>query len=1007
MQLKVNDLKIKLMSKRMLDKSATFFNGLMRCIFTWLVFSVAVSQVNAQGWDILFGGNGEDQAYSVIQTNDEGFIAVGFSQSFSGSDPFFDFNVYAVRTDVDGTVIWAKPFSEDLSANVHDYGYQVLETEDEGFLIVGALIENNSRNVYLLRIDKYGNVLWKKTYGTPEFEETGFDIVEAKDGEGFIIIGLTSDPDVGGSSDILVIRVDGDGSEIWTQTYGGPNRDEGTSIVALEDGFVFSAISKEDDDQNNNILLTRIDSQGEIVWSETIGEIGVGEEVRDLILTRDGNHLVMVGASNSLANSMVAKYDLEGDEVWTTEIDGESRLNDVVEIKGGDFVACGYKDVTPFKQAVLMVKVDFETGDLIWEKSIEGNIRTKFAEGLAETNEGGFIVTGYNSLSDFTAFNDVMLIKTDENGDLITNHIIGKVYYSTDGCNEYEEGDVDLKDWIVKAESDNATYFGTTDENGNYDIRVDSGFYTVSLLTQNPYWSVCNVEFTIDFNTFYDTTSFYFPVEAELDCPWLTVNVSSDEVVVCEDFTYTVNYANLGPVTVNDPYIEVQLDDELEFVNASIDWEALGGNLLRFGIDDVLPTNKDTFTIDVAWAEGCEDVQEDQAIVISAHAYPDTLCLEPGPEWDGSSLAVTGVCDQDSIRFYVQNVGEVAMAEGVTRTAFIVEDQIIFNMEPIEIEGLEPAEILELPAIKANGSTFRIIAEQSIDHPGYNYPTVAVEGCVEEEGESYSTGQYAQFPENDQDPYISIDVKEAISSNSPVILRGYPRGYQDSIITPTTDLNYTIVFQNLGTDTISRLVIRDTLPAFLDRTTIRPGASSHPYDFQIYDNGVLKFTFEEIQLLPGSSADAALTRGFVKFAIPQLPDNPLGTIIENSAAIYFDYEEPVYTNVTRHFVGCLDFLDEEEGCITVDTDGPTIPGLEIKVYPNPFNETVTIEIGGGYENEEVTFNLFDITGRLLRSQQFIGNKYDFNRNQLPSGLYIFKLESSEGKQIGSGKMLIR
>ncbi len=1002
MQLKVNDLKIKLMSKRMLDKSAPFFNGLMKCIFTWLVL-FAATQVNAQGWDILFGGASEDQAYSVIQTKDQGYLTVGFSQSFSGTDPFFDFNVYAVRTDVDGTVIWSKAFSEGISANFHDYGYQVVETEDEGFLIVGAIIENNSRNVYLLRIDKEGNVLWKKTYGTPEFEETGFDIVEAKDDEGYIIVGLTSDPDVGGSSDVLVIRVDDAGNELWTRTYGGDNRDEGTSVVALEDGFVFSAISKEDDDQNNNILIVRIDSQGEEIWSEIIGETGVGEEARDLILTADGLHLVMAGASNNLANSMIAKYDIQGQEVWTTEIPGESRLNDVVEIKGGEFVACGYKDVTPSKQAVLMVKVEPEFGNLLWEKSIEGNIRTKFAEGLVQTNDGGFIVTGYNSLSDFTAFNDVMLIKTDENGDLITNHIVGKVYFSNDGCNDYEEEDVVLRDWIVKAESDNATYFGTTDENGNYDIRVDSGFYSVSLLTQNDYWSVCNTEFTIDFNTFYDTTSFNFPVEAEIDCPYLTVNVSSGEAVICEDVTYTVNYTNQGPVTVNDPYIEVQLDDELTFIASSIPGADLGGNLFRFEIEDVAPTSRDTFTINAAVA--CEGVQDQQGIVVSAHVYPDTLCLEPGPDWDGSSLTVTGICDQDSIRFYVQNVGDQAMQEGVTRTAFIVEDQIIFSMEPVIIQDLEPAEILEIPAIKGNGSTFRLIAEQSEDHPGNNFPTVAIEGCVEE-GDSYSTGQMTQFPENDQDYYISIDVQEAISSNSPVILRGYPRGYQDSIITPTTDLNYTIVFQNLGTDTISRLVIRDTLPAYLDRTLIRPGASSHPYDFQIYDNGVLKFTFEEIQLLPGSSADAALTRGFVKFAIPQTTDNPLGTIIENSAAIYFDYEEPIYTNVSRHVVGCLNFLDEEEGCITVDSHEPTIPGLEIKVYPNPFKETVTIEISEGYENEEVIFSLFDVTGRLVRSQQFIGNKYDFYRNQLPSGLYIFKLES-EGKQIGSGKMLVR
>lgn len=998
MQLKVNDLKTKLMSKRMLDKSATFFNGLMRCIFTWLVL-FASFQVNAQGWDILFGGAGEDQAYSVIQTKDHGYITAGFSQSFSGNDPFFDFNVYVVRTDVDGTPIWSKVFSEGIAANINDYGYQILETEDEGFLIVGAITQNGYSDVYLLRINKQGDVKWRKTYGSPNFDETGFDIVKAKDGAGYAIIGLTSEANSGNSSDILFIRVDEEGNELWSQTYGGDTRDEGTSLVALEDGFVLSAISKEADGVQNDILLVRINSTGGIIWTKTIGETGVGEEVRDLLLTQD-NYLILAGASNSLANSMVAKYDLDGEEIWTTEIEGESRLNDVIETKGGELVACGYRDITIFKSGVLLVKLEPENGDLIWEKIIEGNIRTKFAEGLAPTSDGGYIVAGYNSLSDFTAFNDVVLIKTDENGDLITNHIVGRVYFSNDGCNDYEEGDVLLKDWIVKAESDEATYFATTDENGHYDIRVDSGFYAVSLLPLNDYWSICNTEFSINFNTFYDTTSFNFPVEAELNCPYLSVNVSSGEAVICEDITYTVNYTNQGPVTVNDPHIDVQLDDELTFISSSIAGTDLGGNLFRFAIDDVLPTERDTFTIDATVT--CENILGNQAIVVSAHVFPDTLCLQPGPGWDGASLKVTGICENDSIKFFIQNVGDQALSTSIERNSFIVEDQIIFQVEPILPLG--PGAIQELEPIEGNGSTFRIIAEQSVDHPGNNFPTVAVEGCVTE-GESYSTGQTTQFPENDQDYYISIDVQEAIGSNSPVILRGYPRGYQDSIITPTTDLNYTIVFQNLGADTINRLVIRDTLPAFLDRTLIRPGASSHPYDFQIYDNGVLKFTFEEIQLLPGSSAEAALTRGFVKFAIPQKTANPLGTIIENSAAIYFDYEEPIYTNVTHHVVGCTDFLDEEESCITVGLDAPTLPGLEIKIYPNPFNETVTLEIKG-FEGKVLTFTLFDITGRLVRSQQFIGNKYDFNRNQLPSGMYIFKLES-EGKQIGSGKMLVR
>lgn len=175
----------------------------------------------------------------------------------------------------------------------------------------------------MLRINKQGDVKWTKTYGSPNFDETGFDIVKAKDGAGYAIIGLTSEANSGNSSDILLIRVDEEGNELWSQTYGGDTRDEGTSLVALEDGFVLSAISKEADGVQNDILLVRINSTGGIIWTKTIGETGVGEEVRDLLLTQD-NYLILAGASNSLANSMVAKYDLDGEEVWTTEIEGKA-----------------------------------------------------------------------------------------------------------------------------------------------------------------------------------------------------------------------------------------------------------------------------------------------------------------------------------------------------------------------------------------------------------------------------------------------------------------------------------------------------------------------------------------------------------------------------------------------------------------------------------------------------------------------------------------------------------
>ena len=257
------------------------------------------------------------------------------------------------------------------------------------------------------------------------------------------------------------------------------------------------------------------------------------------------------------------------------------------------------------------------------------------------------------------------------------------------------------------------------------------------------------------------------------------------------------------------------------------------------------------------------------------------------------------------------------------------------------------------------------------------------------------------FPENDLDPNISIDVQEIVGSDKSVELRGHPKGYGDSsLVAGNTDLTFTVFFRNTGTDTIKRVVIRDTLSATnLDLTTVVPGASNYPYDFEVYDNGILKFTFSNIELLPEGSVGDASSYGFVKFTISQKPNNPAGTRIENRAAVYFDYLKPVVTNSARYYVG--DF----PSYITTNVDQVFWPGVKINVYPNPFIETVIFDIEG-YDFKDVTLSIFDTTGRRIHNSRHTGNNIMYYRNHLPSGLYFFKLET-EGKLISSGKLLVR
>lgn len=114
-------------------------------------------------------------------------------------------------------------------------------------------------------------------------------------------------------------------------------------------------------------------------------------------------------------------------------------------------------------------------------------------------------------------------------------------------------------------------------------------------------------------------------------------------------------------------------------------------------------------------------------------------------------------------------------------------------------------------------------------------------------------------------------------------------------------MDYQINFQNTGNDTASYIIIRDTISSYLDISSIIDGPSSHPHTFNVYGQGIAEWVFDPIAL-PDSNVDEAGSHGFVKYKIKQNEGNLYGTVIENSAAIYFDYNTPVITNVTVNTV---------------------------------------------------------------------------------------------------------
>ncbi|HWB64321.1 MAG TPA: T9SS type A sorting domain-containing protein [Chitinophagales bacterium] len=197
-------------------------------------------------------------------------------------------------------------------------------------------------------------------------------------------------------------------------------------------------------------------------------------------------------------------------------------------------------------------------------------------------------------------------------------------------------------------------------------------------------------------------------------------------------------------------------------------------------------------------------------------------------------------------------------------------------------------------------------------------------------------------------------------------------------------LTYTIRFQNTGSAPAVNVLVTDTLDSHLDPSTFQLLAYSHKNLTQIFGN-VVKFNFPNINL-PDSTADEPNSHGYVQYKI-KLKDNlPVGTTINNTAYIYFDFNSPVVTNTTTN-------------TITTTTTGISPlslgDGLGVRIYPNPAKDAVTVEV----DNNSIggTLQLTDVTGRAIITSQIESRTSHIATSFLSSGVYFVKLSNSKGQ----------
>jgi hypothetical protein len=293
-------------------------------------------------WLNTYRGNGYSNGHCVKEVRGGGFIIAGETKSRDG----YDHDVYVGRTDEKGGLIWEKNFGGGRC----DYAWSVQQTKDGGFIIAGGTESSGAGiyDVYLIKLDSSGNGIWEKTYGGAG-SDCGYAVREL-DGGGYLIAGNTESFGAAGT-DVYLLKTDGGGKMIWQKTYGGKGSDYGWSLLKAGDGGYLIAGEKEMvSDQGGGFAayLLKVDPDGKELWEKTYGDKN-GSSFYAVSQAKDGGY-ILTGKKESAGGGYdlyMVKTDKNGATVWEKTIEGTG-FNcgySILQSKDGSYVIAGRKGI--------------------------------------------------------------------------------------------------------------------------------------------------------------------------------------------------------------------------------------------------------------------------------------------------------------------------------------------------------------------------------------------------------------------------------------------------------------------------------------------------------------------------------------------------------------------------------------------------------------------------------------------------------------------------------------
>jgi len=351
-----------------------------------------------------------DHGYDIVQLEDGGFIVVGAAYVKDKASQ----DVILLRLDAEGNQLWVKNYGGVWK----DIGHSVSPTQDGGYIITGETesYTNGRTDLWLIKTDGEGAMQWSKHFGYKDYD-SGEQVLELRAG-GYMVVGYCDVPTSAGSS-LWVIRTDELGNLIWEKTLGDSERDLGSSIVETADGDIIVAGSTELQGNGSSalwLLKMAVAGGDSLIWERVLD--GTNSKSCSEMLQGEDGSIALIGHMFDIvtrkSNMLFVKSDETGDMITERKLHEDAIASSFEQTADGGYIVCGYNDPWPEDiTSVILLKLD-ANGNTLWKNVINISLHDR-AQAVINTSDGGYILAG-STFSPGDAEHDLLIIKTDQSG---------------------------------------------------------------------------------------------------------------------------------------------------------------------------------------------------------------------------------------------------------------------------------------------------------------------------------------------------------------------------------------------------------------------------------------------------------------------------------------------------------------------------------------------------------------------------------------------------------------